>query len=185
VDGPDGSSQGRAIATARLAGIRLVLAGPVQPGQEDYFRSEIALHLDGDMVRFVGEVGGTRRKGAVRAREGVRDADPLGGAVWDGDGRGARMRHAGDRVLRGSGERDRDRRTERRPRRRRASDGRRDRLARCDRPARLPRKRRLALRHRDRRRRLRNCLPSRGGSPRASCAPAARGARGAAGIAGG
>jgi hypothetical protein len=39
-----------------------VLAGPVQPGQEDDFRSEIAPHLDGDMVRFVGEVGGTRRK---------------------------------------------------------------------------------------------------------------------------
>jgi glycosyltransferase involved in cell wall biosynthesis len=52
----------RAIAAAREAGMRLVLAGPVQPGQEGYFRSEIDPHLDGDRVSFVGEVGGTRRK---------------------------------------------------------------------------------------------------------------------------
>jgi glycosyltransferase involved in cell wall biosynthesis len=52
----------RAIAVARQASIRLVLAGPVQPGQEDYFRSEIEPHLGSDMVRYVGEVGGTRRK---------------------------------------------------------------------------------------------------------------------------
>ena len=52
----------RAIAAARAADIRLVLAGPVQPGQEEYFRSEIEPHLDGRKVAFVGEVGGVRRK---------------------------------------------------------------------------------------------------------------------------
>jgi glycosyltransferase involved in cell wall biosynthesis len=51
-----------AITAARRARVRLVLAGPVQPGQENYFRSEIAPQLDGDMIRFVGEVGGNRRK---------------------------------------------------------------------------------------------------------------------------
>jgi len=51
-----------AIAAARAAGIRLVLAGPVQSGQEEYFASKIAPHLDGDQVSFVGEVRGARRK---------------------------------------------------------------------------------------------------------------------------
>ncbi|MGA2453184.1 MAG: glycosyltransferase family 4 protein [Solirubrobacteraceae bacterium] len=52
----------RAIAAARAAGMRLVLAGPVQPGQETYFHSEIEAHVDGRNVVFAGEVGGVRRK---------------------------------------------------------------------------------------------------------------------------
>jgi glycosyltransferase involved in cell wall biosynthesis len=52
----------RAIAAARAARMRLVLAGPVQPGQELYFRSQIEPHVDGRNVVFVGEVGGVRRK---------------------------------------------------------------------------------------------------------------------------
>lgn len=52
----------RAIAAARAAGLRLVLAGPVQPGQEEYFHREIEPHVDGRDVDFVGEVGGARRK---------------------------------------------------------------------------------------------------------------------------
>jgi glycosyltransferase involved in cell wall biosynthesis len=52
----------RAIAAARAAGVRLVLAGPVQPGQEAYFREEIEPHVDGQRVVFVGEVGGIHRK---------------------------------------------------------------------------------------------------------------------------
>ncbi len=52
----------RAIAAARAAGMPLVLAGPVQPGQEEYFRREIEPHVDGRKVAFVGEVGGVRRK---------------------------------------------------------------------------------------------------------------------------
>ena len=52
----------RAILAAREAGIRLVLAGPVQPRQEDYFRSAIAPHIDGRNVEFLGEVGGEQRR---------------------------------------------------------------------------------------------------------------------------
>jgi len=52
----------RAIVAAREAGMRLVLAGPVQPGQEEYFRREIEPHVDGRRVAYVGEVGGERRK---------------------------------------------------------------------------------------------------------------------------
>jgi len=48
----------RAIRVAREAGRRLILAGPVQPGQEEYFAKEIDPHLDGDRIRYVGEVGG-------------------------------------------------------------------------------------------------------------------------------
>jgi len=46
----------RAIAAAREAGERLVLAGPVQPGQEEFFAREVEPHLDG-RVRYIGEVG--------------------------------------------------------------------------------------------------------------------------------
>jgi glycosyltransferase involved in cell wall biosynthesis len=51
----------RAIAAARLAGCRLVIAGPVQPGQESYFAGEVEPHVDGERVLFAGEVGGRRR----------------------------------------------------------------------------------------------------------------------------
>src|SRR5215208_1867814 len=38
----------RAITAAREAGAPLVLAGPVQPGQESFFASEVEPHLDGE-----------------------------------------------------------------------------------------------------------------------------------------
>jgi glycosyltransferase involved in cell wall biosynthesis len=72
----------RAIAAARQAGIPLVLAGPVQPGQEEYFRGEIEPHIDGREVVFAGEVGGVRRKELfARAKAFVmpiRWAEPFG-----------------------------------------------------------------------------------------------------------
>jgi glycosyltransferase involved in cell wall biosynthesis len=49
----------RAIEAARVAGRPLVLAGPVQTGQEEYFRERIEPHIDGRGVRYVGELGGT------------------------------------------------------------------------------------------------------------------------------
>jgi glycosyltransferase involved in cell wall biosynthesis len=52
----------RAIAVARASGRRLVLAGPVQPGQGDYFHDEVEPHIDGRQVAFLGEVGGACRK---------------------------------------------------------------------------------------------------------------------------
>jgi glycosyltransferase involved in cell wall biosynthesis len=52
----------RAIAAARIAGVPLILAGVVQPGQQAFFDSEIAPHIDGERVRFVGEVGGALKR---------------------------------------------------------------------------------------------------------------------------
>jgi glycosyltransferase involved in cell wall biosynthesis len=51
----------RAIAAARAAGVPLVLAGVIQPGQQPFFDREIAPHLDGDRVRFAGEVTGAAK----------------------------------------------------------------------------------------------------------------------------
>jgi glycosyltransferase involved in cell wall biosynthesis len=50
--GPD-----RAITAAREADAPLVIAGPVQPGNEEFFAREVEPHIDGDGVRYVGEVG--------------------------------------------------------------------------------------------------------------------------------
>jgi glycosyltransferase involved in cell wall biosynthesis len=59
----------RAIAAARAVDVPLVLAGVIQPGQQAFFDREIAPHIDGDRVRFVGEVGGsTKRSLFARAR---------------------------------------------------------------------------------------------------------------------
>jgi glycosyltransferase involved in cell wall biosynthesis len=52
----------RAIAAARMVGMRLVLAGPVQPGQERFFASEVDPHIDGDKVTYVGEIAGEVKK---------------------------------------------------------------------------------------------------------------------------
>jgi glycosyltransferase involved in cell wall biosynthesis len=49
----------RAIEAARLADRTLVLAGPVQTGQEEYFRELVEPHIDGRRVRYVGEIGGS------------------------------------------------------------------------------------------------------------------------------
>jgi glycosyltransferase involved in cell wall biosynthesis len=52
----------RAIAAARAAGVPLILAGVIQPGQQAFFDKEIAPHLDGERVRFVGEVTGAIKR---------------------------------------------------------------------------------------------------------------------------
>jgi len=52
----------RAIEAARLAGKNLVLAGPVQTGQEQYFREAIEPYVDGQRVRYVGEVAGAAKQ---------------------------------------------------------------------------------------------------------------------------
>ena len=72
----------RAIAVARAAGRPLVLAGPVQPGQEDFFRREIEPHIDGLRVSFVGEVGGRDKQrlfaGAAALLMPIRWPEPFG-----------------------------------------------------------------------------------------------------------
>ena len=47
----------RAITAAREAGRPLVLAGPVQPGEQEFFAREVEPLLDDDGVRYIGEVG--------------------------------------------------------------------------------------------------------------------------------
>jgi glycosyltransferase involved in cell wall biosynthesis len=54
----------RAIAAARAANVPLVLAGVIQPGQQAFFDREVAPHVDGDRVRFLGEIGGAAKRSA-------------------------------------------------------------------------------------------------------------------------
>jgi glycosyltransferase involved in cell wall biosynthesis len=72
----------RAIAAARAADVPLVLAGPIQPGHEDFFAQEVEPHVDDDAVRYVGELGGDdkiRGYGAARAvLMPIRWAEPFG-----------------------------------------------------------------------------------------------------------
>jgi glycosyltransferase involved in cell wall biosynthesis len=48
----------RAIEAAARSGHRLVLAGPIQPGQETYFAEAVAPRIDSDRVCYVGDVTG-------------------------------------------------------------------------------------------------------------------------------
>jgi glycosyltransferase involved in cell wall biosynthesis len=72
----------RAITVARQADLPLVLAGVVQPGQEQYFHREIEPHIDDEMVRYVGEVGGAGRKELFARAKAflmpIRWAEPFG-----------------------------------------------------------------------------------------------------------
>ena len=72
----------RAIAAARAAGVPLRLAGPVQPGQEEFFAAEVEPHLGDDGVRYVGEVGTDDKQDAYGSARGllmpIRWAEPFG-----------------------------------------------------------------------------------------------------------
>jgi len=72
----------RAITAAREAGVRLVLAGPVQPGQESFFASEVEPHLDGDGIEYVGEADGDAKRalyqGARALLMPIRWPEPFG-----------------------------------------------------------------------------------------------------------
>jgi glycosyltransferase involved in cell wall biosynthesis len=72
----------RAIEAARIARRPLVMAGPIQPGQADYFRRRVEPHLDGRWVRYVGEVTGLPRQElfarAAALRMPIRWDEPFG-----------------------------------------------------------------------------------------------------------
>ena len=72
----------RAITAAQRSGHRLVLAGPVQPGQQQYFAGQVEPHIDGEHIVFVGEVGGERRKELFAHAKAllmpIRWAEPFG-----------------------------------------------------------------------------------------------------------
>jgi glycosyltransferase involved in cell wall biosynthesis len=72
----------RAIEAARLAGRPIVLAGIVQPGQRAFFEREVAPHVDGEAVSFVGEVTGARKRSLFSRASGllmpIRWEEPFG-----------------------------------------------------------------------------------------------------------
>jgi glycosyltransferase involved in cell wall biosynthesis len=71
----------RAIAAARAADRPLVLAGPVQPGQEEFFAREVEPHLDDERIRYIGEVGDDKLDLYARAAAllmPIRWAEPFG-----------------------------------------------------------------------------------------------------------
>jgi glycosyltransferase involved in cell wall biosynthesis len=72
----------RAIVAARAAGVPLVLAGVIQSGQQVFFDREIAPHIDGDRVRFVGEIGGSAKRSLFANARGllmpIRWNEPFG-----------------------------------------------------------------------------------------------------------
>ncbi|HEY0318984.1 MAG TPA: glycosyltransferase family 4 protein [Solirubrobacterales bacterium] len=52
----------RALEVARRCHSKLVLAGPVQPGEEEFFEAEVEPQLRSSRVTYVGEVGGRRKR---------------------------------------------------------------------------------------------------------------------------
>src|ERR1019366_10736474 len=72
----------RAIEIARAAGQDIILAGVVQPGQRAFCGRHVEPLIDGQSVRFVGEVGGTRKKqlfaGARALLVPIRWPEPFG-----------------------------------------------------------------------------------------------------------
>jgi glycosyltransferase involved in cell wall biosynthesis len=52
----------RAIQVAKATQRPLILAGTVQRGYERFFATEIEPHVDGQMINYVGEVGGARKQ---------------------------------------------------------------------------------------------------------------------------
>jgi glycosyltransferase involved in cell wall biosynthesis len=78
---PDKGPQ-RAIAAAREAGAPVVLAGPVQPGQEAFYAQEVEPHLGIDGAEYVGEADAERKRDLYqRARAllmPIRWAEPFG-----------------------------------------------------------------------------------------------------------
>jgi glycosyltransferase involved in cell wall biosynthesis len=72
----------RAIDAARRAEVPLVLAGPVQPGQEEFFAAEIEPHVDDDAVRYIGEADATTKRDLYRRARAflmpIRWPEPFG-----------------------------------------------------------------------------------------------------------
>ena len=58
----EGKGAHRAIAAAGAAGRRLIIAGPVQTGQREFFEREIEPHIESGRVSYVDEVGGQRKR---------------------------------------------------------------------------------------------------------------------------
>ena len=85
-----------AIEIARAAGRPLIICGPVQ--DEAYFAEQVAPHIDGDTVRYLGNVGGDRAGPGARPCGGAAAPAGLRRAVRPLRGRGDGLRHAGGRL---------------------------------------------------------------------------------------
>src|SRR5580693_3355778 len=72
----------RAIAAARSIDVPLVLAGVIQPGQQAFFDREVAPHIDGTNVSFIGEIGGSTKQALFARARGllmpIRWDEPFG-----------------------------------------------------------------------------------------------------------
>lgn len=71
-----------AIAASRRMGIPLVIAGKVDPFDQEYFEREVAPGIDGTTVRFIGEVAGRAKRevleGAIALLHLVQWSEPFG-----------------------------------------------------------------------------------------------------------
>jgi glycosyltransferase involved in cell wall biosynthesis len=72
----------RAIAAARAVDVPIILAGVIQPGQQEFFDREIAPHIDGKRVRFVGEVGGSAKRALFARARGLGRISPRDCRAW-------------------------------------------------------------------------------------------------------
>ena len=102
-----------AIEAARRAGVRLKLAGEIQPYFTTTGSSRSARYIDGEQVEYVGEADLALKNELLVAGAGAAVPDSVGRAVRPGDDRGDGLRHAGARVCRRRRRRDRGRRRER------------------------------------------------------------------------
>jgi hypothetical protein len=84
----------RAIEAARLAGRRLVLAGKVDAADAAHFAEAIEPQIDGDLIRYVGEVDGVQKRQLLADARALLFPDRVGRAVRARDDRGDGVRHA-------------------------------------------------------------------------------------------
>ena len=88
-----------AIEVARRCGRRLDIAGIIQ--DEEYFRNEVAPHIDGEHVRYLGPVDASRARRGTGRRARAAPPDRLRRAVRLQRRRGDGLWHTGDRQLEG------------------------------------------------------------------------------------
>ena len=128
----------RAIAIARKAGIRILLAAKMREPWEMHYFHRAGGAPPGDDAHYLGEVSHERKLELLAGAAGPPVPHPLERAVRHGDDRGHGLRHAGAGLPRGSGTRGRRRRSNRLPVRGRGRDGRGHRAAGRDQAQRLP-----------------------------------------------
>jgi glycosyltransferase involved in cell wall biosynthesis len=77
-----GKGQDLAIRAARQAGVPLVIAGRVAPGEADFFKTHVLPYIDDVSVRFLGEVPHSRKLELLSAARAllfpIREPEPFG-----------------------------------------------------------------------------------------------------------